>query len=469
VPEAGGGARLSELEARWRTDRSPRVFLQLADELRRAGANERAVRILQEGLTHHPDSVSGRVALGRLQLEQGDAPGAAETLERALARDPAQIVASKLLIEAWIRMGDATRARERLDLYRILQQRDAEIDEYERKIAAMERAERQAALDSVRSASPEEGAAAAHDATTAASSGRLFDLGVAAPLPPVELTSSLGLAGYAAADGRAARTSTASASMVAIDAAMPFGAIHDPAASAARIYDFFRGEALFVLPPTIAARAARPLEVAASSRAVDTEAAAAVAMVDVAPALEATDGVDLFAVESTAEAVAAETEPRPIIAFEQFSTLTFADEVERDTLEEPLADVLAEAGVDASTAPPADHARAAAGAATPAAATAAGPPSATLARLYLDQGHFAEAEAEFRRVLAERPEDDAALQGLEEVRRRRAADETVSGWAAGVLSAPRPPRAVGLTQRKIETLRDYLARIRRGQSRAHVS
>jgi cytochrome c-type biogenesis protein CcmH/NrfG len=342
VPEAGGGARLSELEARWRTDRSPRVFLQLADELRRAGANERAVRILQEGLSHHPDSVSGRVALGRLQLEQGDAPGAAESLERALARDPAQIVASKLLIEARIRMGDATRARERLDLYRILQQRDAEIDEYERKIAAMERAERHAVLDAARASGAEADEAPAgvqETATPAPSSGRLFDLGAVAPLPPVDLMSSVGLEARGGDRGHAPRYP-----IVAFDAVTPFGAIHHPTASAARIRDFFRGEALFVLPAGAAAAAPRPAEAAASSRMDEPEAAVAVALLDAPSTVEETDAVDIGVAASVA-AAAAPSEPEPIPAFEKFSTLTFADEVERDTLEEPLAEVLAEAGV----------------------------------------------------------------------------------------------------------------------------
>jgi hypothetical protein len=197
------------------------------------------------------------------------------------------------------------------------------------------------------------------------------------------------------------------------------------------------------------------------------------------------------------------------MTFEQFSTTGFAAEVERESLVEPLAQVLGRAGLDAEAMPAIEHPHLgetsssdpiAAGSASyepsagivdetlemdavgateafverrvlePAREPLAAPASsATLARLYLEQGHLAEAETEFRKVLESRPDDENALAGLRDVGRRRAGDETVSGWGAASPAAPRPLRAVGLTQRKVETLRAYLERIRRGRARANVS
>jgi hypothetical protein len=112
--------------------------------------------------------------------------------------------------------------------------------------------------------------------------------------------------------------------------------------------------------------------------------------------------------------------------------------------------------------------------AEPAAAEAAPPapevevgPSSTLGELYLAQGHVDEAAAEFRRVLALRPDDAVARAGLDEIDRRRApVEETASGWREG--AAPSAPTG-GLTQRKVATLRRYLDRLRRGRGRANVS
>ena len=437
MPEAGGGAgsaRLSELEARWRVDRSPRVFLQLADELRKVGNHSRALQVLEEGLSHHPESVSGRVALGRAQLDAGDAASAAETLERALARDPAQIVASKLLIETWIRIGDSARARERLDIYRILNERDDQIDEYDRRIAAMERTERLTAVIELAGAAESDEAPATGPETLAGREPLVIASTTPAQTAPLPLLSSLG-----------GNNGAGSAAERQVDPS-PFGRIHDPVASGARILDFFRAQAVFAVGAPVPP------------------------MPSAAPAIVAAPEISALAEPGT----------------ERYSTTGYAAEVEEELLA-PLAltsdDSGGPAALDAvedtleTTAPAgaAELAESLEGAERmpipPAPLPAPGAPSATLARLYLAQSHLGEAEAEFRRVLEVRPEDDSALEGLREVARRRTSDDTVAGWKAEAAEAisPAPPRAhrtVGLTQRKVETLRDYLERIRRGRARA---
>ncbi len=481
MPEAGGSARLSDLESRWRFDRSPRVFLQFADELRRSGALPRAIEVLQEGLSHHPESVSGRVALGRALLEAGDPSAAAESLERVLVRDPAQIVASKLLIEAWIRIGNAARARERLAIYRILQERDAEIDDYERRIAAMERTERMPAVIELAGVSapspPEEPALQPSDseAIFVRNAEPLFELGAARELPPLELVPDAEIASEPSTRGSAVPAEPP------FDWETPFGAIHEPRASSARILNFFRAEAIFLTPsvavsdlvvaPALEQFAAEsvgfvpsaPIALEAEAPEVAIPEVSVGAALVVLPSLGIPDSTLVPVVELDLV-----SELGPGMTFEQFSTTGFAAEVERESLVEPLADVLGRAGIDAEALPAIAH-PVGAELFEPQPVEAENAPSATLARLYLDQGHLLEAETEFRRVLEARPDDDAVLAGLNEVARRRAGDETVSGWGDAASPPLRVHRSVGLTQRKVEALRTYLERLRRGRARTYVS
>ncbi|HLF55688.1 MAG TPA: tetratricopeptide repeat protein, partial [Thermoanaerobaculia bacterium] len=139
MSEPSSAENLAVLAERWGRDKSSRLFLQLAEELRRAGRIGEAIEVLVDGLLYHPDSVAGLVAMGRCRLDQGDEREAVRVLERAVERDPAQLVANKLLCEAWIRLGDAEQARSRLSIYRILNERDAEIAQLVRRIGELER------------------------------------------------------------------------------------------------------------------------------------------------------------------------------------------------------------------------------------------------------------------------------------------------------------------------------------------
>ena len=105
MSEAFSAERLAQLEERWRREPLSRVFLQVAEEHRRGGDLRRAVEVLEQGLGKHPGYVSALVLLGRCRLEGGDPPAAIEALERAVVHDPAQLVANKLLVEAYLATG----------------------------------------------------------------------------------------------------------------------------------------------------------------------------------------------------------------------------------------------------------------------------------------------------------------------------------------------------------------------------
>ena len=132
--------RLSQLRARWEADPSSRIFLQLAEEYRHLGRVQEALAVLEKGLQEHPGYLSALVAKGRCLLELGDAPGARAVLERVVQQDATQMVANKLLVRAYLETGEAGKARERLDLYSLLNDGDPETEDLRRRVKDLERA-----------------------------------------------------------------------------------------------------------------------------------------------------------------------------------------------------------------------------------------------------------------------------------------------------------------------------------------
>jgi tetratricopeptide (TPR) repeat protein len=129
--------RVTQLRARWLADPSSRVFLQLAEEYRHLGRMQEALEVLDGGLREHPGYLSALVAKGRCLLELGEAEAAKGVLERVVQQDVTQMVASKLLVRAYLETGDADRARQRLELYSLLNDGDPEIEDLKRRAEAM--------------------------------------------------------------------------------------------------------------------------------------------------------------------------------------------------------------------------------------------------------------------------------------------------------------------------------------------
>ena len=450
MPEPFSEQQLGQLEERWRRDPGSRVFLQLAEELRRGGRIVRAIEVLRAGLVLHPAYLSAQVALGRCLHERGDLADAAEVLEKAVAQDPAQLVASRLLIETYIGLADAGRARSRFDFYRLFNDRDSELAQLEERIRALERR-------------GPRGAGGADQ--------QPFAMLVATPA-----TAPLEFAPMPHDAGRDEQ---------------PFGALGAPAAGGERFLSACQAENIFrvpaprvrlapraslapVAPPAAAALAELEAEVETPVAApaepaqdrpwwsVDT----ALRADDLAPsAPEATPAAEVIAPAPAPAAAppAAEPpwrdraaglalEPEPLFAA-TFSPREIGAEVERETIEEPFDEVYSVAAT------------------TAVAPGGGGAASVTLAELYLEQGHLDEAERAFGAVLLERPGDAAAVRGLADVARRReiaAASAAAPAWEPE--AAPVAPVAAAgrLSQRKAGALRAYLERLRRGTA-AHVS
>jgi len=420
------------LEERWRSDRSPLVFLQFADELRRSGQTHRAIEILREGLEWHPESVSGWVVLGRTMLEEGDPRSALEALEKALDRDPAQLVATKLSAEAWIALRDAERAAEALSRYRLLSAPGAELERLEGEIAAIRAGGRSGATAPAVVAGGDPNTVSWSSAT--AGGERPFELPRPAAWPALDLGSS----------GRqmpAWRHVEIEPEPFRQLLAMPGGAVSRRLARLAANGPFggpaVRGDsspAVEVLePPTrIEIEAVSPPTVDDESPAVAVEAGLsveppAVAVTGIPEALEPEPPeaavVEKPAIEGAAESAA--DSPAELV----FEPMSIGEEVERET---------ASAVEGASETP----------------ARISG--SSTLAALYLAQGHLDEAEAEFRSVLDLRPGDESALTALTRIAALRS-DSTASATRDSDAVAARP---LGLTARKVTRLRALYERLR---------
>jgi tetratricopeptide (TPR) repeat protein len=99
-------ARIDELRRRVEQDPASIAFAQLAEEYRRAGEHEEAVRVSRAGLATHPTYLSARVTLGRALLELRQFDEARAELEHVLRAAPDNLAAIRALAEIHQRRGD---------------------------------------------------------------------------------------------------------------------------------------------------------------------------------------------------------------------------------------------------------------------------------------------------------------------------------------------------------------------------
>ncbi len=103
---------IESLKERMNRDPFSRAFLQLAEEFRKTGRYEEAIRVCQEGLARHPTYHTARISLGRTYLEVGDLQNARRALSEVLELAPENHLAGKLLAEVQRRTGDVAGAAE---------------------------------------------------------------------------------------------------------------------------------------------------------------------------------------------------------------------------------------------------------------------------------------------------------------------------------------------------------------------
>jgi hypothetical protein len=103
---------IAKLEALYAANPEGRVFVHLAEALRKAGEHERARIILEEGLGRHPDSASGHVVHGRVLKDLGEAGEAVAAFRRVLDLDSGNLVALRGLGDLALTEGRSADAAE---------------------------------------------------------------------------------------------------------------------------------------------------------------------------------------------------------------------------------------------------------------------------------------------------------------------------------------------------------------------
>lgn len=452
--------RLSQLRTRWESDPSSRVFLQLAEEYRHQGRVKEALAVLDKGLQEHPGYLSALVAKGRCHLELGEGEAARNVLERVVKQDATQMVANKLLVRAYLETAEPARARERLDLYSLLNDSDPEIVDLRRQIKEMER--------------PTEPPPQAPEDSP-------FDLGPigaapAAPAPDEDIFG-LGLEPTPAPPPRRGTEDIFSLdeAPVAPSASADDDLFPEVSASALRqrYLSSLASEGIFEIGPVPIPASEVPVPAApqapfAPPALIPEEPP----LPEVPDALEVSEVADTSWLEEAPAPVPAPAAEEPVFDFESVSEPLPAPPPPPPAPLEEAADLWPEESLapEPELEPEPEPVRA-----QEAPAMAA---TATLGELYLRQGHLDEAERIFQDVLEREPHNAAAQAGLgriEETRRPPEPEpepvmiepvrtEATPLDARRLLAGFEPGAAGGgTTARKIFLLNRYLERIRGGQ------
>jgi predicted Zn-dependent protease len=91
--------RIENLRRRIQEDPASLVFAPLAEELRRAGRVQEAIRVCRTGLAIHPEYLSARATLGRALLDLGQLDDAHAELSAVLAAAPEHLSAIRGIAE----------------------------------------------------------------------------------------------------------------------------------------------------------------------------------------------------------------------------------------------------------------------------------------------------------------------------------------------------------------------------------
>lgn len=107
-------------------DKDPqgKIFAPLAEAYRRAGFQERALRIAEQGVRLHPHFPSGRVALARCYIDKQVWDKAAENLKVASDLSPENLLAHQLLADCFLKLGQKKEALNALKMVLFLNPQD---------------------------------------------------------------------------------------------------------------------------------------------------------------------------------------------------------------------------------------------------------------------------------------------------------------------------------------------------------
>jgi pilus assembly protein FimV len=114
---------IQECEDRLNKNPKSFIFSRLADCYRKSGDIQQAIKVCSRGLADHPDSITGRVILGRCYLEQEKFKEASVEFLKVIEQDHRNQVAVKMLADIFTHQGMMEKAG---DLYGFLMSMDPE-------------------------------------------------------------------------------------------------------------------------------------------------------------------------------------------------------------------------------------------------------------------------------------------------------------------------------------------------------
>lgn len=121
--------KIEELRFKLKTDPKSRLFYQLAEELRKSGQHDEAEQVLRSGLQVYPTYLAAWVSLGRTLRDKKNDGAAVEALNKALQLDPGNVVAARLLGDAYLALGEKVEAIKKYKLVLALLSTDDELRE----------------------------------------------------------------------------------------------------------------------------------------------------------------------------------------------------------------------------------------------------------------------------------------------------------------------------------------------------
>jgi tetratricopeptide (TPR) repeat protein len=130
--------RIEELRRRVAHDPASIAFAQLAEEYRRAGDYEHAVRACRSGLAQHPNYLSARVTLGRALLELGRFDEAQTELDCVVHAAPDNLAAIRALAEIHQRRAELDDGPKPVSPGNILEPRPSSPPDYTGALAALD-------------------------------------------------------------------------------------------------------------------------------------------------------------------------------------------------------------------------------------------------------------------------------------------------------------------------------------------
>lgn len=128
MAQPASNPKIEELRSRLKADPKSRIFYPLAEELRKVSQFTEAEQVLHTGLANHPTYLSAWVSLGRVMRDLGKNDQAVEALTKALQLDPGNVVAARILADAYLALGEKVEAIKKYKLVHALLPSDEELE-----------------------------------------------------------------------------------------------------------------------------------------------------------------------------------------------------------------------------------------------------------------------------------------------------------------------------------------------------